>query len=170
MKRQHIRVGSRAVIIEDDAILLNEFNHGLYYNLPGGGADPGESLYETVTREVKEETGLDIEVDELLYLLEYEPTRNQGSHGETHKLSVVFRCTRKPPSTITPPTIPDSDPRNPQNRHTGSKWIKIRELHTVDFVPHIDDLLVRYLETGRFAPQFLPLEDGVLQKLWTGGN
>ena len=169
MKRYHIRVGARAVIIEDEAILLNEFNNGLYYNLPGGGAEPGETLRETVIREVKEETGLDVEVDELLFVGEYEPTRNQD-HGETHTLNVVFRCTRKPQSAVTPPTVPDSDPRNPQNRHTGSKWIKIRELYAVDFVAAIDDLLVTYLDTGRFAPQYLPPGDGVLQSFRTGGN
>jgi 8-oxo-dGTP diphosphatase len=168
MTKPHIQVGARAVIIEDEAILLNEFNHGLYYNLPGGGAKPGESLRETVTREVKEETGLDVEVGELLYLLEYEPTRNQGRHGETHKLSVVFRCTRKLGSTIAPPTIPDS-PDNPEWKQTGSKWIKIRELHKVFFVPPIDDLLVAYLDTGRFAPQFISTGDGVLDDPGTPG-
>jgi 8-oxo-dGTP diphosphatase len=166
----HIRVGARAVIIEDEAILLSEFNHGLHYNLPGGGAKPGESLHETVKREVKEETGLDIEVNELLFVGEYEPTRNQGYQGETHTLSIVFRCTRKPESTITPPRFQDSDPQNPQNRQTGSKWIKIRELYTVDFVAAIDDLLVTYLETGRFAPQFLPPDGGALQRFRTRRN
>ena len=154
MEKHHIRVGARAIIIEDEAILLNEFANGLYYNLPGGGAEPGESLRETVTREVKEETGLDIEVGELLFVGEYEPTR-MGRHGEPYKLEVIFRCTRKPGSTITPPTIPDSDPRNPQWVQTGSKWIKIRDLQTVFFVPPIDDLLVAYLDTERFVPQFI---------------
>ncbi len=33
------RLSVRAVIIHKDKILLNEFNEGEYYNLPGGGLE-----------------------------------------------------------------------------------------------------------------------------------
>jgi 8-oxo-dGTP diphosphatase len=34
----------------------------IYWTLPGGAIEPGESAEECTTREVKEETGLDIEI------------------------------------------------------------------------------------------------------------
>jgi hypothetical protein len=109
---------------------------------------------------VKEETGLDIEVGELLFVGEDEPTR-LGRPGEPYQLGVIFRCARKPQSTVTPPTVLDT-PDNPEWHHTGNKWINVRDLHKVNLVPPIHDLLVAYLDTGRYAPQFLSRGDGVL--------
>lgn len=42
-------------------LLIHKVDNGLWA-LPGGGHDPGESIGQTVVREVKEETGYDVEV------------------------------------------------------------------------------------------------------------
>jgi len=53
------------VVIHDGKILLSpQFKKG--YDLPGGGVDLGENLEDAVAREVKEETGIDVEVQGLL--------------------------------------------------------------------------------------------------------
>jgi ADP-ribose pyrophosphatase YjhB (NUDIX family) len=46
----------------DGAILMVHKTDNDLWALPGGGMDIGESIAQTVTREVKEETGLDVEV------------------------------------------------------------------------------------------------------------
>ncbi len=38
------RIKSRTIIIKDNMILLNKFNNGEYYNLPGGGVEEEETL------------------------------------------------------------------------------------------------------------------------------
>ena len=55
-----ILVGGRVILQrEDKKILLHKRTDFLnVWSLPGGSAEPGESLEEAMTREVKEETGL----------------------------------------------------------------------------------------------------------------
>ena len=156
----HIRVCVRGLIIHDNCIALNEFNDGEHYNLPGGGAEPGETIREAVVREIKEETGLDVEVGELLFVVDHEPNKCGSRIGDIHKLHLIFRCSLAGDATILPPTIPDVDPLNPDTRCNGAKWVPIEELGTVHYVPHIHKQLMEYLDTGVFSPRFFeePLE------------
>lgn len=60
-----LRVGVYAVIIENGKILLTRQWDG--YSLIGGGVEKGETIEEAIIREVKEESGLDIEPGEVFY-------------------------------------------------------------------------------------------------------
>jgi mutator protein MutT len=66
-------VGVGAVIVQNGRVLLirrgSEPLKG-HWTLPGGLIEVGESLIEGVVREVREETGLDVEVIELVELLD----------------------------------------------------------------------------------------------------
>ena len=60
-----IRSGAKAIIIKDGRVLLNRCRHEdgtIYYDLPGGGQHPYESLEDAVRREVMEETGFEVSV------------------------------------------------------------------------------------------------------------
>ena len=63
-----------AAILNDDKILMVCHNtpSRTYWTLPGGGWQAGETLEQTAVREVKEETGLDVEVVQLLLEEDYE--------------------------------------------------------------------------------------------------
>lgn len=49
---------------EENVLLVKNKGSGAsYYTLPGGAVEKGETLEEAAIREVKEETGLDVQVD-----------------------------------------------------------------------------------------------------------
>jgi ADP-ribose pyrophosphatase YjhB (NUDIX family) len=65
------RVRATGVLVEDGTLLvLRQTTGDREWSLPGGHLMAGETLAEGVRREIREETGLDVEVGELLYLAE----------------------------------------------------------------------------------------------------
>jgi 8-oxo-dGTP diphosphatase len=60
------------VVINDNNILLVRHRKGSrqYWVLPGGRLEYGETFYECAVRELKEETGLDVQVERFLFLSE----------------------------------------------------------------------------------------------------
>lgn len=74
-KRPHNTIPTTRVsviVIEDDKILLVKHRKGSrqYWVLPGGRLEYGETFFQCAVREIKEETGLDVEVERFLFLSE----------------------------------------------------------------------------------------------------
>lgn len=69
---RQIRTSAKAVIIQNGKLLAIKLNDGKeeWYILPGGGQDSEEMLPETVEREVREETGIEVRCKDLLDLSE----------------------------------------------------------------------------------------------------
>jgi len=61
------RIGVFALIFDDEGrILLGHRRDVDWWNLPGGGMEAGETVDEALCREVREETGLDVAVGQLV--------------------------------------------------------------------------------------------------------
>lgn len=64
----HTRV--TGIVIEDGQILLldQDTEAARSWSLPGGKVEPGETLEQALVREMREETGVEVEVGRLLYV------------------------------------------------------------------------------------------------------
>jgi ADP-ribose pyrophosphatase YjhB (NUDIX family) len=77
------------VIIRDDSILLAKQIQG--YDLPGGGIELGEATTDALVREVKEETGMDVAVDQLI-TCEHSFFKGVAETGFYHSIMMYYRC------------------------------------------------------------------------------
>ncbi len=77
------RIGVFALIFDEGCILLGHRRDIDWWNLPGGGMEAGETVDEALRREVREETGLEVEIEQLV-----------GVYSKPQKQEVVltFRC------------------------------------------------------------------------------
>ncbi|MEV4000969.1 NUDIX hydrolase [Actinomadura sp. NPDC049753] len=77
------------VVIEDGRILLldQDTDTGRSWSLPGGKVEEGEPLAAALVREMREETGVDVEAGRLLYVCDH-------IRGGAHVLHITFEARR----------------------------------------------------------------------------
>ncbi|MBI1295992.1 NUDIX domain-containing protein [bacterium] len=61
-----MKLGVNVAIIQDNRILLTQREDFEVWCLPGGAVDPGETLAEAARREVREEIGIEVELERLV--------------------------------------------------------------------------------------------------------
>lgn len=131
--RLKFRPAVYAVIPRDNQVLLVSTIHTKKLYLPGGGVDIGEPLHEALKREVREETGIEIEVGELVHFKEdffyYDP-------GDEAYHSLLFFFIARPQTFVLADAdqIDDGEIENP-------RWVTWHNLQPGDFHSHGETIL-----------------------------
>ncbi|PIR04402.1 MAG: hypothetical protein COV59_00965 [Candidatus Magasanikbacteria bacterium CG11_big_fil_rev_8_21_14_0_20_39_34] len=89
-KPVHIRAAGYAFIEQEDSVLLMKPTWSKFFECPGGGIDPGESVIEAVIRECREETGYDVEVSDITPFTATESFYVSPSNGEFYQNYGLF--------------------------------------------------------------------------------
>jgi ADP-ribose pyrophosphatase YjhB (NUDIX family) len=79
-----VPAASAVVVDPEGRILLHRRDDNALWTIPGGAMEVGESIGQTVVREVKEETGLDVEPESIV--VEY------GDGEVRQQFSICFAC------------------------------------------------------------------------------
>lgn len=88
-------IGAAAVVVHDGRVLLIRRGHAPdagEWSIPGGAVDLGEPVEDALRREVREETGLEIAVGELLEVYQ-RIERDDAGAVRFHFVVLDYRCT-----------------------------------------------------------------------------
>lgn len=137
-----IRTSGKAVVFRGNCVLAVKLHDadGDFYILPGGGQTPGELLPDTVRREVAEETGVSVSVEDVVFVIE-------GSKGEAHhRVDIVFRCEYL--GEVAAQIHPDAN-------QVGFEWLPVDDLNHRPLYPSRLRRPIMALYAGERAPIYL---------------
>jgi ADP-ribose pyrophosphatase YjhB (NUDIX family) len=120
------------VVIDDGRILLlnQDTDTGRSWSLPGGKVEEGETLAGALVREMREETGLDVEPGRLLYVCDHLPGNG------THVVHITFEARR------TGGTVGDIAAGADTTPIRGVEFVKISELPAFGFSDRFTELAI----------------------------
>lgn len=115
-ERPHNRVAADLIIEQDNRIVLIKRKYAPFKDhwcLPGGHVEHGEQVTDAAIREAREETGIDVEIDELLGIYD---TPDRDPRGPV--ISIVYAAT---PVDTDQELAPATDAKD-------AKWVPLDDL------------------------------------------
>ncbi|MFF2082848.1 NUDIX hydrolase [Nocardia sp. NPDC058176] len=133
-----IKVAVSAVILDDSGrILMIRRTDNDRYAIPGGGLEAGETVSEAVVREVLEETGISVEVTELVGVFSNPDHVIAYDDGEVRQeFSICFRA------------LPTGGTLRTSDESKEVLWVTPAEAESLDIHPSIKLRITRGLESG----------------------
>lgn len=114
----------RIIIKRGDKILFCQMKKAGHYFLPGGHVEFGDSLVDTIYKELEEETGLKKEqISNIKYKDFLENFFNDGAE-EHHELNMIFTA-----------LVDETLEINSRENHIAFEWIEVSEIPNINFLP-----------------------------------
>lgn len=131
-------VATKALIVHEGKVLVvreaSSYSEGTNlnkYDVVGGRLKPGERFDESLLREVKEETGLDVEIGKPFFVNEWRPVVK----GEPWQIvGIFFVCTPKDTNVIL-----SSD-------HDDYQWIDPKEYNSFPIIENLKVVFEAFLK------------------------
>jgi len=123
---------AKAIIIENNHVLLLKKiskDGRVFYTLPGGTQDAGETLEAALIREVKEETNANVTSYGLANVYEHSRPSKKDPKNIKHKIEFAFVC--RLIGTYTPQNGPNPDPNQ-----AVVEWVPLSQLNQLSLDPH----------------------------------
>lgn len=138
---KHLHLGIYGVIEQNDRILVIRKSRGPYiglFDLPGGRPSHGEPLLEALTREIKEETGIEAVsysfYDNFSFLVPYQDS--EGNQKELYHIALTYRVDTMNVTRFNPSIIEEDA--------NGSLWINWRSIRAEECTPLLKTILELY--------------------------
>jgi len=119
------RIAARVLLKENNKILFirYEMKQTVFYALPGGAHEVGESLANCAQREIKEETAIDVDIKHCLLVNEF-----TSQPFNLHQVEIIFLAQRSTSQIVDAATFQDPG-------MTGFHWLSKVEMEQVQFYP-----------------------------------
>lgn len=121
------------ILLKENKILTIRMEHNDFFCLPGGHVNLGEDSKKAIIREMKEETGYDVEINKLIFLVENFFMRNSGE--KIHEISLYYLLDTKEPikNSFNDYTVREIDKGKEFNHFF--RWIDLKNIETINFKP-----------------------------------
>lgn len=133
-------VATKAFVVFDGKILIlkesekySDGSNAGRYDVPGGRVQPGERFDEGLLREIKEETGLSVDIKNPFFAGEWRP-RVRGEQWQI--VGTFFICQAK------------SNKVSLSEDHQDYKWIDPADYEKYNLIPNLRTAFKAYLEKG----------------------
>ena len=128
-----IKFNGKILILKESSKYKDGTNFGKF-DVVGGRLKPGEKVLDSLIREIKEETNLDVKIGKPFHVGEWFPKVNEE---EWHVVGIFFECEA------------NSDDVKISEDHESYEWINPKEYNKYNIIDNLKTAFEAYLEISK---------------------